>query len=203
MEKRNYRLLKSQTEFLKLLVADIISRFGDSIDVIAYSWIAYKITGSEALMALVVGLNFLPSVLISPFAGAIVDRLPKKKVMAITDLIRGFFVVTIVILYANNLLNAGILIMFTLLTSTVEAFRIPASGAITPLLLERDFFKLGKAASYSSSRSAELIGFIVAGYLIAIMGANKVLLIDAATFLCSAIIILTLKYKEPIKEEEK
>ena len=82
MEKKNYRQLLSQKQYLKLLLADTVNRFGDAIDVIAYSWVMYEITGSESLMALVVGLNFVPTVFLTPIAGAMVDRMSKKRVMA-------------------------------------------------------------------------------------------------------------------------
>ena len=78
MEKKEYRQLLSQRQYIQLLLADTINRFGDSIDVIAYSWIMYEITGSALLMALVVGLNFVPTVFLTPFAGAFVDRISKK-----------------------------------------------------------------------------------------------------------------------------
>lgn len=70
MEQKKYRVLRTQPQYLKLLSADLISRFGDSLDAIAYSWIIYEITGSESLMALIVGLNYIPTVLLQPFAGA-------------------------------------------------------------------------------------------------------------------------------------
>ena len=87
MEKKEYRQLLSQRQYIRLLLADTINRFGDSMDVIAYSWIMYEITGSASLMALVVGLNFVPTVFLTPFAGAFVDRISKKRVMALADLL--------------------------------------------------------------------------------------------------------------------
>ena len=130
MEKKKYRLLLSQRQYIRLLLADAINRFGDSIDVIAYSWIMYEITGSASLMALVVGLNFVPTVFLTPFAGAFVDRISKKRVMALADLLRFVFVAAIVTLYTTGLLSPALIVVFTLATSTVEAFRLPAGGAI-------------------------------------------------------------------------
>ena len=126
MEKKKYRLLLSQRQYIRLLLADTINRFGDSIDVIAYSWIMYEITGSASLMALVVGLNFVPTVFLTPFAGAFVDRISKKRVMALADLLRFLFVAAIVTLYTTGLLSPALIVVFTLGTSTVEAFRLPA-----------------------------------------------------------------------------
>ncbi len=52
-------------------MADTISRFGDSLDIVAYSWIMYEITKSEALLAIVMGLNYVPTIFLMPFTGAL------------------------------------------------------------------------------------------------------------------------------------
>lgn len=111
MEKKEYRQLLSQRQYIQLLLADTINRFGDSIDVIAYSWIMYEITGSASLMALVVGLNFVPTVFLTPFAGAFVDRISKKRVMALADLLRFVFVAAIVTLYTTGLLSPALIVV--------------------------------------------------------------------------------------------
>lgn len=202
MEKRKYSELKTQKQFMKLLMANLVSRFGDSLDVIAYSWIMYEVTGSESLMAFIMGLNYLPTVLLMPFIGAIVDRLPKKKVMYLADISRFLIVMSIVFLYSSGNLSVFALITATLLTSAVECFRIPASGAITPMILEEEYFKLGKGASYSSSRISELVGFALSGIVIATFGVKIALVIDAITFLISAILISFIKYNDVFKNEE-
>ncbi len=201
MEKHNYRELLSQKQYLKLLAADLISRFGDSLDAIAYSWIMYEITGSESLMALIIGLNYVPTVLLQPFAGAFVDRINKRFIMIITDVLRCVIVALLVLLYAQGKLTALGIAILTLCTSTIEAFRIPAGSAIMPLLLESSHYTVGKAASYSSARVSQLLGFAASGALIAWIGSAGVLIIDAATFLISALLISAIKVKE--KRETK
>ncbi len=198
-EKRNYKELKNQKQFLKLLVADTISRFGDSLDIVAYSWIMYEITGSEALLAIVMGLNYIPTIFLMPFTGALTDNLNKKTVMIIADFLRFCIVVSIAILYITNNLTSGIIIIFTLLTSTVEAFRIPAASALMPSLLDKDKFTIGQAASFTFTQISTLLGFSLAGLSIALIGSGPTLLIDGLTFLCSALLIFAIKNKEKIK----
>lgn len=203
MEKKNYRQLLSQKWYLKLLLADTVNRFGDAIDVIAYSWVMYEITGSESLMALVVGLNFVPTVFLTPIAGAMVDRMSKKRVMAAADGLRFLMVAAIVLLYSGNLLSPALLVVFTLATSTVEAFRLPAAGAILPHLLEEECYTLGKAASYSVSRISELLGYMLAGGVIVWLGAAGALWIDAATFLISAAVICLIRCREETRSTKR
>lgn len=200
-EKRNYMELKNQKQFLKLLAADTISRFGDSLDIIAYSWIMYEITGSESLLAIVMGLNYVPTIFFMPFTGALIDNLNKKTVMIIADLLRFSIVISIATLYITGNLNSTLIIIFTLLTSTVEAFRIPAASALRPSLLDKDKFTIGQAASFTATQISTLMGFSLAGLSIALIGSGATLFVDGLTFLCSALLIFAIKHKEIIKEK--
>ena len=86
--KVNYRTIFAQKEYMKIVLAAIINRFGDSVDAVAYTWLVYELTGNAGWSALIFGLNKLPSVFVTPFAGAWVEGHKKKQVMIVTDLIR-------------------------------------------------------------------------------------------------------------------
>ena len=88
-EKIGYKDILKQREFMKIVSASLINRFGDSIDAIAFTWMVYMITKSAAWSALVFAVNQLPSVLVQPFAGAMVEKMNKKRLMVTTDVIRG------------------------------------------------------------------------------------------------------------------
>ena len=119
--------------------------------------------------------------------------------MALADLLRFVCVAAIVTLYTTGLLSPALIVVFTLATSTVEAFRLPAGGAILPQLLEKEYYTLGKAANYSVSRISGLVGYMLAGGVIALIGAVGALWIDAATFLISSAIIWSIRYKEDLR----
>ena len=99
-EKIGYRDVFGQKEYLKLLIANLISRFGDSIDAIAFTWIVYQVTGSASWSAIIFAMNRLPSIFVQPFAGAWVERRNKKRIMVGADLIRGVIVVMLAVLEA-------------------------------------------------------------------------------------------------------
>ncbi|MCM1236023.1 MAG: MFS transporter [Ruminococcus flavefaciens] len=196
MEQKNYRVLLSQKQYMKLLSANLVSRFGDSLDVIAYSWVVYEITGNESLMALILGLNYIPTVLLQPFAGVIVDRMKKKRIMVITDVLRFAIVSVFVVLYTKGALTSSLIAVLTLCTSTVEALRMPAGNAFMPMILSPEYYTVGKAANYSLSQACQLAGFVSAGGLAAWTGLAGALWIDAATFAISAAVIAAIKVPE-------
>ena len=76
--KKMYGEIIKEREYRKLIFATVINRFGDSVDAIAFTWLVYQITHSAAWSAIVFALNTLPNVVVQPFAGAIVEKLPRS-----------------------------------------------------------------------------------------------------------------------------
>lgn len=194
--KIGYRDVFTQTEYIKNMSANLVSRFGDSVDAIAYTWLVYQITGSAAWSAIIFAMNRIPSVVVQPFAGALVEGMNKKKLMVLADAVRAIIVAALAILYITGQVTPWILLLFTLIISTVEAFCLPASAALLPRLLKEEYYEFGTALNSSLSTVVELIGLGMAGVIIGLFGIETAIFIDAATFLCSCLIRLTLKIRE-------
>ncbi|WP_231638513.1 MFS transporter [Paenibacillus sp. JCM 10914] len=166
-----------------------MTRLGDSIDSIAYSWMVYMLTGSELLMGTIFAFNFLPGLLFSLITGTFVDRWSKKLVLALTYLGRGSMVTITAILYGLGMLEVWHLFLVTFINSTLECFSRPAEMSVVPRLLPKDKLLMGNSFSTSINRSAELIGLSLAGALIAVIGIAGTILIDAAIFMIGALIV--------------
>ena len=76
-----YRPLFSHRNFMKTIVGYNISRFGDSIDAIVFSWLLYEVTGSAAMIALILAVNYLPTVLLQPSASGCIKCAPSSPAM--------------------------------------------------------------------------------------------------------------------------
>ena len=200
MDLSVYRPLKTQKQYLKLIAANVVSRFGDSIDAIAFSWAMYRITGSAALMALIIGLNYIPTILLQPVAGAIVDRIHKKRVMVLCDIGRGAVVIFTVASLLLGWATPGLLIIITMFNSTLESLRMPAGIAFTPTILSSELYTPGTALNSTLSRISEVVGLLAAGAVVALIGTEGALLIDAATFFFSALIIAFIRAQETIEK---
>lgn len=195
-EKIGYRDILRQKEYMKLIGANLINRFGDSIDAIAFTWLVYAVTGSAAWTTLIFALNQLPTVLLQPFAGTLVEGMHKKRVMVVSDLIRGGIVALLAVLYVGNMVNPLILAVFTLIISSVEAFCLPASTAFIPKVLDKKYYAFGTSLNATASRALELVGIALGGILIAGLGVQTAMVIDSTTFLCSGIIIACIRARE-------
>lgn len=203
VKKIGYKDIFTQKEFMKLTIAGLISRFGDSIDMIAFTWLIYQVTQSASWSAIIFACNMLPTVLVQPFAGVLVERMRKKPVMVIADLVRGLLVAGLAILYLTDTLYPMILIIFTLIISTVEAFCNPASMAVTPKVLKSEYYEFGTSLSATLTQVLELIGLGAAGVIIGTFGVKSAFFIDAITFLISAAILFTLRFKDTELSTEK
>lgn len=192
-KKSVYAPLRTQTQFLKLIASCVVSRFGDSIDAIAYSLLTYEITGSAALMAFVLAINYLPTVVLQPIAGVMTEKMNPVRLMSLCDLGRGVCVLTEAALYAMGLLTTPLILLGVLINSTLEALSTPAGVGIVPRLLSEELYTAGLALRKTLSSTMELIGLACAGAIVGALGLSAALAIDATTFLLSAAIIACIR----------
>lgn len=195
----DYKTLKSQRQYLKMIFANIVNRFGDSIDAIAFTWLVFELTHSPAWSTIIFGLNMIPTIFLQPFCGALVERMRKKNIMICCDIARGIAVCGIAYCYYIGILTPWLLLAVTIFNSSVEAMRVPSGLAIVPKLLEQDYYDIGVALNSSLSRVFELLGTACAGIIIAFLGVTGAIMIDAITFFISAIIICWIHYQDELR----
>ena len=166
------------------------------------TWLVYALTGSAAWSALIFGVNKVPTVLITPFAGVWVEGKNKKHIMVWTDLARAVCVAFIATEYLLGRLSPWMLFVTTLLISTVEAFRVPAGTAITPRILEDRYYEYGISLESSITGVTEIIGTAAAGGMIALLGISGAIYVDMATFVLSAGMIAAIDSREEKTEKQ-
>jgi DHA3 family macrolide efflux protein-like MFS transporter len=195
-KKPGLRELRMNKPFMLLLTAKLISRFGDSIDSIAYSWMVYLLTGSKVLMGTLFAINFVPGILFSLFTGVFVDRWNPRIIIMIADASRGIMVIMTGLLYWLGILQPWHLFLFTFMNSTFESFATPAEMSLVPHILPTELLLRGNSISSTSTRIAELAGLAAAGALIGIIGISGTLIIDGLTFIISTLLIacITIPY---------
>lgn len=202
-KKTGIKDLFPQKGFMTLMLANVISRFGDSLDSIAFGWMVYTLTGSKLLLGTILAINAIPNILFSSFAGVFVDRLKKKNILVIGYLGRGLIVSIVVFLFITKLLRPWHLFIFTFINSTFESFTSPAQTSILPLLLPKELFLTATSISSSAYRFAELIGLGAAGAIILLVGVSGAIIIDATTFFVAAFLMLFIKVKGDISNTTK
>lgn len=187
--------------YMRMFIAGVISRFGDSVDMIAFGYMVYALTGSKVLLASIYVCNVLPNILFSTFTGTLVDFFSKKKIILMGDIIRGGVVLTTAMLFQMGLLQTWHLFAFTFINSTVETFVSPAKFATIPKLVSEEHYLTVNSTMRSFISLAELIGLGMGGVLVGWMGVAGAFLVDATTFFLSAMIIATVRFPEEEKKQ--
>lgn len=192
---RCWDLLKIR-DFRLLFSGQMISQIGDSLNKVALLWFVYELTGSALKMTVVGLLQTLPPLLLGPLIGVYLDRLPKKPVMIGVDLIRTIMILLIPLLYLLQALTLDRLYFLVFVTSIVSTVFGPALASAVPLIAPKDRLVAANALMQSTANVGLLVGPAVSGVGIALIGAQNVLYVDAATFLLSALCLIPIRVQE-------
>jgi MFS family permease len=174
-------------EALLLLVARLVSVVGDQLARVALSVIVYGRTGSAATSALVYAVSYLPSIVGSATLAGLADRLPRRSVAVTCDLLRA----ALVLLAAVPGAPLPLLFVLVLAIALVDAPYQAARGALLRSVAGGDR-SYGRVTSLDDGvqHIGQIAGFGVGGAVLAWLGLRTGLLVDAATFGASALLVL-------------
>ena len=133
----------------------------------------------------------LPNLFLSPFAGTFVDRWDRKEVLIVSDILRAAIVLLIPLAVIVNTLLVYPLVF---LVTTISIFFRPARVAVLPQIVDDDELVTANSAMWIGETIADVVGFTVAGLLVAVLGTALPLAfwLDAATYLASAVLMASL-----------
>lgn len=176
-----------------LYAGQLISQIGDGVSKLALLWFVYALTGSALKMTLIGVLQTLPPLLLGPFAGIIVDRVSKRTLMIVLDAARTVLLAAIPVLYAWDLLNLAGLYVLVFAVATFSVAFGPALSSALPLMVEKKQLTRINALMQSAMTIGQLLGPALSGILIAAIGAQNALYVNAAGFFISALCKLPLR----------
>lgn len=198
-ESRGWRLIQTR-DFGLLWWGQVTSQIGEGLNKVALLWFVYELTGSAMMIAMVGLLQTIPPLCFGPIIGVYLDRLRKKPVMVWVDLIRTGLTVLIPALYGLGHLSLEGLFVLIFLQSMVSTIFGPALVSAVPLLVRRSELVSANALIQGTNNIGSLLGPAVSGILIALIGAQHVLYVNAATFFISALCLMPIRSDETIPE---
>jgi MFS family permease len=174
-----------------LLAANVVSVTGNAVTLMGVPWFVLQTTGSAADAGVVAFCAMLPVVVSALAGGPIVDRVGRRRVSVMSDLVCGLAVGAVPLLQSAGMLRFWMLCTLMGVTGLFHAPGDTARGVLLPALAQRAGVPLTRAAGFydGASRCAGTIGSAAGGVLIAALGAGHVLIVDAATFTVSAVLI--------------
>ncbi len=185
LKYRNYKLFFG---------GQIISLTGTWMQQIAMGWLVYQMTGSAFILGLVSFASQIPSLILSPFAGVIVDKMNRHKILIATQTLAMTQAFLLVVLLATSTVQVWHLVVLNLFLGIVNGFDIPARQAFVVEMIENKE-DLGNAIALNSMmfNSARLFGPSIAGLLLAATNETICFLINGISFIAVIIALLAMK----------
>lgn len=185
-EVRRWRLLFSR-DFGLVWTSQLVSQVGDGISNLALLWFVYSITGSPVKTTIIGLLHTIPPIVLGPFIGVYVDRLPKKLFLIGSNALRALLIGIIPCAIHTETFTVNLLYILVFLDAVAMAMFSPALTSSVPLIVSRTQFTAANAMIQSTTSLGIIFGPAVSGMGIALFGSQEVLCLNAATYLMAAL----------------
>lgn len=174
-----------------VLAANVVSITGSALTMMGVPWFVLQSTASPGKAGIVAFCAMLPVVVSAAAGGPVIDRVGRLRVSVGSDLACGAAVSAVPLLEFAGVLRFWMLCALMAVAGLFQAPGQTARGVLVPALARRAGVPLTRAAGFydGAARCAGMVGSGVGGVLIAVLGADRVLLLDGATFAVSAVII--------------
>ena len=192
------RLVRGNRNFRRLWLAQIVSEIGDWFYTLSIYTLLLQLTGHASSVALALVLQVLPQTFVGPTAGVVNDRLRRKHVMIAADLVRVVVVLAMLLVRSRSMVW---LVYPLLLAETImAAFFEPARSSVIPNIAAKGEVLIANTLSSATWSVNLLIGASVGGVVAAFFGRDAVFVLNALSFLASAILIGGMHFAEPHAE---
>jgi len=195
MRYKMKNLIKNRNAIF-LWISRTVSKFGDSFESLALMYLVYDVTGSALAMSTVMIFSMIPNLLVSPFAGALVDRFNKKTILFISEIVRTITIFMIPVLSWLGIIELWHINLIAFIVSVAESFYEPCYGVTVALTVDKEDLPVLNSVVTLSNNIARCIGYSLAGFIMFNLGKNILFIFDSFTFLISAIFALFLKLND-------
>ena len=193
MKSVNKELL-AMPAFRRLLIARTISNFGNGLSPVAVAFGVLSLSGATAkTLSLVMAVHLAPLVVFMLFGGVLADRFPRALVVGTTDIILSIAIMTNGLLLVIGLATVKSFIIVALISGTLNALWWPAFSGIVPEIVDEDHLQPANAFVALVSNTANIIGAVTGGIIVAAVGAGTAIFMDGITFLIAGLMVLKLR----------
>jgi MFS family permease len=179
--------------FTLLWIGLIISNSGSWMTLVGQGWLVYQLTGSALALGIVGVARAIPMVVFPPMGGVIADRLPRLKLLKVTQIFSCLLSVGLAALVQFDLIAVWQIVAFSFLSGFVNAFDQPTRQAMTPDLVRREDLTKAIALQSSAWQGSALFGPTLAGITIATVGVAGAFYFDGLSFLAVVAALFAMK----------
>jgi MFS family permease len=178
---RSFRSL-SVPNYRRYFAGQVVSLSGNWMQTVAEVWLILKLTGDGALVGLAAGLQFLPVLVAGAWGGLLADRIPKRRLLTITQALMALPALTLWAVTVEGVVTPAMVLALIFARGCVNAFDNPARQSFVVEMVGPD--RVVNAISLNSVlvHTARIVGPATAGGVIALLGVAPCFLINALTF---------------------
>jgi MFS family permease len=190
---RNYRIF---------FVGQLISLMGTWMKAVALGWLVYRLTDSAFLLGLVTFMQQAPLFFVSPFAGAIADRLSRRNVFAATQTICMVQAALLAVLTFTGLIDVWMVVLLSLMLGLATGVEAPVRQSFTIEMVGRDDLRQAIAYNAMMFNLARSIGPALGGVIVAVAGEAVCFLINTLSYaaVITSLLMMRLPPREPRPE---
>jgi MFS family permease len=181
--------LWADREFGKLWLARVVSTAGSAVSGVALPVLMYSLTGSALHTGALVALTAAPYLVFGLLAGALVDRMHRRTVMVVTDLVSAALLASVPVAAAAAALTPSHLLLVAAGVASANVWFDAANFGAVPALVGSDNLVRANSAIWSASTGVHIAAPSVAGALIAVIGPAGTMALDALSFAVSAVFV--------------
>lgn len=187
--------------FVIIWIGQVVSLLGTAMTNFGLTIWAYEETGQATTLALIAFFFGLPVVVLSPVAGAIVDRSNRRLMMMVSDLAAGLTTIVQLVLFATGNLEIWHLYLTALVAGTFQTFQWPAFSAAITMMLPKDQYGRANGMLELANSASGIFAPLLAGALLAFIGLTGLFAIDILTFAFAIAALLFVQIPQPERSE--
>ena len=181
-----------------------VSLLGDGVYVVAVAWQAYQISNSPYALAVTGVAWTLPAVLVLPISGALSDRVGRRPLMIVADLLRAAAVGGIALLAALGTIEVWHLVALSVVFGTGEALFGPSFVALVPEIVPEPLLVQANSLDQAMRPLAmQFLGPALGGVIVAAAGTGTAFALDGASYLFSAAMILLIRARPAVRHQPR
>jgi MFS family permease len=196
-----YRRVLRHHNFRYLFFGQTASVVGDQVVIVALALFVTQRTGSATDLGIVLGAQSLTLVALLLFAGVWADRLPRQRIMIVTDAARGILQALLAMLILTGIVELWEIVAIAAIYGAFQAFFVPAYAGLIPRTVPEGSLQTAKALTESVSNVATLVGPALGTVLVLGLGGGEAFAFDAITFALSVVFLLRAQPEAPAGED--
>jgi len=180
-----------------------ISLIGDDFLAVGLSLYVLSLTGSASQFATVLAISMLPTIFLSPITGPIIDRINRKFILILNNMLRGAIMIAAFIYLLFNKANLVEIYIVSFIFGICTSFYQPAAMTVIPSILEEKDLVHGNLMNSIFDQICNVMAPIAAAYVYTFFGLKAICLVDGISFIVMGLIILSIKIKPKQDKNER